>query len=259
MNFLLTSVFFTVFIAENESDYVFYPTNGTTWSSVTFDIPVKTAEINFWPICRKKSKFYCLSDFRSDKDGVNPTIDFQRFNNFVDRDIYHKILVFKDNAKLASDEAFEQMYRRHNFFVMFKGCCLGQFYSYHEHGLQSLKITPQEYFSNLTDYSEENKKLNLIWSYYLEDCGVNIITKLGFGKGQLKRHHHRRELIFHSVDAPYHLKIGKTWSPAIPYENPETFLTFKWFKNKVMCRDQPWICGKKWWKPWNWITIGYKL
>ena len=223
MKFFLALGFFIVIFTENESDNVFYPTNGTTWSSVTFDIPVETADISFWPICRKESKFYCLSDFRSDNDGMNPAIDFQRFNNYVNRDIHRKYIVFKDNAKLASDEAFEQMYRRHNFFVKFEGCCFGQFYSYHEHGLQGLKITPQEYLSNLTDYSEENKKLNLIWSYYLEDCGVNIITKIGFGKGQLKRYHHRRQLILHSIDVPYRLKIGKKWTPVIPYENPEFY------------------------------------
>ena len=41
----------------------------------------------------------------------------------------------------------------------------------------------------MMDYSENNKNLNLIWSYYLKDCNVNIVTKLGFGKGKLVRNH----------------------------------------------------------------------
>ena len=39
----------------------------------------------------------------------------------------------------------------------------------------------------MMDYSENNKNLNLIWSYYLKDCNENIVTNLGFGKGKLVR------------------------------------------------------------------------
>ena len=236
---------------KNYSDNVVYPTNGTTWSSITFDIPVKLAEINFWPICRKESKFYCLSDFRSNLDDINSAIELKHFNPYAYRYILSHYWLHRDNALLASAEAFQPTYRKHNFFLTTEGCCIGQFNSYYDHGLQGLKTTPQEYFSKLTNYTEENKKLNLIWSYYLEDCNVNIIIKLGFGEGNLKRYHHQRRLIFHSIGAPYRLKIGKSWISDIPYEHPDQILTFKLFKEKIMCRDQPWICGKKWWKPWN--------
>ena len=36
--------------------------------------------------------------------------------------------------------------------------------------------------------------------------------------------------------------MGNFWSRDIPYENPEEFVTFKWFKKNIMCQAQPWIC-----------------
>ena len=251
MNVLQASVVFLILINKNESDNVVYPTNGTTWSSVTFDLPVEAANIKFWPICGIQSRFYCLSDFRSDLDDINPAVECKFADLNLYPDLYHKFWKHRANAKLASVEAFDPSYRRHNFFVTTESCCNGQFNTYYAHGLQGLKITPKEYFSKLTDYAEKNKILNLIWSYYLEDCDVNIITKIGFGKGDLKRYHYQRGLSFHGIDKPYRLKIGQLWSPDVAYEHPEQILTFKWFKEKIMCRDQPWICGKQRWKLWN--------
>ena len=55
------------------------------------------------------------------------------------------------------------------------------------------------------------------------------------------------------VGAPYILKVGQSWTPRIPYENPEHFITFRWFKKNIICADQPWICGldkrkTTWWE-----------
>ena len=104
-------------------------------------------------------------------------------------------------------------------------------------------MTPTEYIANLTDYSEEDKHLNYLMSYYVPDCNVNIITKIGFGKGRLKRVNHSEEMRPEQPGAPYQLKVGRRWTSPIPYDNPGDFLTFRWFKHKIICAEQPWICG----------------
>ena len=245
MKLLLASAIFLIVEIKSLSDDVFYPTTGITWSSVTFDIPVAVAGNNVWPNCRKVSKFYCLSDYRTNIDGINPAIEFRNvFLLKIYRDLHQKFLLYKHNARRASAAVFGPKYQQYNFFVKVVGCCAGQFDSYYVHGLQGLKIKPEEYFSRLTDYTEENKNLNLLWSIYLDDCDVYIITKLGFGEGHLKRSHFRNGFPSQNVDTPYRLQVGETWSPDIPYEHPDHFLTFNWFKKNVMCQDQPWICGE---------------
>ena len=98
------------------------------------------------------------------------------------------------------------------------------------------------YLYQFTDYSEEHKQLNYIQAFHLPVCQVNVISKLGYGLGPLRRTNHiagvRRQL----PGVPYQLKVGSEWSEQIPYDNPEDFLTFRWFKQNVMCKEQPWIC-----------------
>ena len=96
----------------------------------------------------------------------------------------------------------------------------------------------------MTNNSVEGKRLNYLLSFYLPECGVNSISKIGFGMGALKRENHRSGSTDFLPGAPYQLKIGDQWSPKIPYENPKEFLTFEWFKSYVMCKDQPWICNE---------------
>ena len=94
----------------------------------------------------------------------------------------------------------------------------------------------------MTDYSEDGKRLNDLESFYLPLCNVNVITKIGFGFGLLKRRSLSESEGKPLPGAPYQLKVGPHWSPEIPYHNPEEFLTFHWFKHNLMCKDQPWIC-----------------
>ena len=101
-------------------------------------------------------------------------------------------------------------------------------------------MKPSEYIEKVTDYSEDGKSLNLLFAYYSPKCSVNIVTKIGFGNGAVKRRHHPG--LYHLNGAPYLLRIGSLWSEQIPYDTPEEFLTFRWFKHNVMCLDQPWIC-----------------
>ena len=205
--------------------------------------------IRFWPICKNEHKIYCLSEFETGNGNSHPAVEFGMRLEPLQSSTEQKYVTLRNYAYQASNEVFQPIFQKHNFFVRRANCCLGQFSSYYIYGLQRLKITPQQYLAKLIDYTEENKTLNLIWSYYKQECNVNIITKLGFGEGHLKRFNGGLNSLGNG--APYRLIVGKKWTPDIPYENPEYFLTFKWFKQKVMCRDQPWTCEKKMWKPWN--------
>ena len=119
-------------------------------------------------------------------------------------------------------------------------------------------MTPIEYITKLTDYSEVDKHLNYLMSYYLPGCNVNVITKIGFGMGRLKRVNNLGGLKHEQPGVPYRLSVGRSWTPQFPYTNPGDFLTFRWFKIKIICADQPWICGlhrndsqntvSNWWK-----------
>ena len=48
-------------------------------------------------------------------------------------------------------------------------------------------LTPTEYYKKITDYSEDGKQLNYIMAYYSLECEANIIMKIGFATGNLKR------------------------------------------------------------------------
>ena len=121
----------------------------------------------------------------------------------------------------------------------------GQSFYYFNHGYREALLTPREYFTKLTDYSEGDKRLNYIVSYFSSKCNTNIILKIGFGTGILERKNQSDVVRYEKHGAPYQLKVGLYWTPKIPYENPDTFLTFRWFKNTVICKDQSWICRKE--------------
>ena len=109
-------------------------------------------------------------------------------------------------------------------------------------GFNEMLLTPEEYIERLIDYSEDNKDLNTIMAFYMPTCNVNVITKLGFGIGELKRLNHPGDERLQLSGAPYMIKVGSEWSPTIPFSNPEDFVTFRWFKQNFICRVQPWIC-----------------
>ena len=93
----------------------------------------------------------------------------------------------------------------------------------------------------MTDYNETNKNLNYIQSFFHEPCQVNVITKIGFGEGDLVRAKYPHYSFAARPEFDYQLGSIEPIL-TIPYENTGDFLTFGWFKLHVMCREQPWIC-----------------
>ena len=198
----------------------------------------------YWEICRQKSRYYCLLSFFSIDANSNPAFEIRYLNNEVTVDsTYYKWQQMKFDACDECREIFRPVVEKHNLFIFWEGCCLGYNFNYFSYGFRDALLTPKEYLEKLTDYSEEGKTLNYILAYYLPDCETNVITKLGFGSGNLRRVDHRYINTPNQKPAtPYQIKIGQEWSSKIPYDNPEDFLTFKWFKQNIMCLDQPWIC-----------------
>ena len=182
--------FFVINVGAN--DKIFNSSSATVWSSIIFTIPVNPSFNQYGSFCEEKSSYYCLTSFRT--RGNEPT-PFAMEHSYVvlprfPRDPYEGFAKLKKSALDQFHAVFEPSYEKHNFFVIRDGCCFGQFVWYFNFGFREALLTPSEYFEQLTDYSED-KQLNYLVTYYNIDCEANIIVKIGFGKGQLKREHIR--------------------------------------------------------------------
>ena len=222
-------------------DIVINSTIRLNWTSQTFIIPVESQLGYPWTICRKFSDVYCLDNYETRELDTEPA--FHAFVNLRTSASMHTSYYWLEyNAITKTEHLFRPFYRRHNFFVDRESCCLGQFYQYFAEAFKKMLLTPKKYIEELADYSEENKNLNAIWAFFEPVCRVNIITKLGFGKGDLQRFNNNPNIAPQRDGTPYLLKLGKKWSTDIPYDNPGHYLTFHWFKWNVICLEQAWIC-----------------
>ena len=124
----------------NGADIVVYPTVGANWTTTTFIIPTQNHGRNFWSMCSKQSKFYCLSAYETDEDDFKLAVAISVYNFSVpphDLDSHRKLSVFSHNAHRAADKAFLPMYQRHNFLA---GCFVQHYHFYYRHDLQTLKF-----------------------------------------------------------------------------------------------------------------------
>ena len=215
------------------------------WTSQTFIIPVKSQLGYPWTICRKFSDVYCLDNYETTRE-LDTEPAFQAFfklrTTTASMHISYYWLEYSAIAKI--ERLFRPFYIHHNFFVDRENCCLGQFHQYFAEGFKKMLLTPEKYIEELADYSEEDKNLTAIWAFFEPVCKVNVITKLGFGKGELKRFNNSPNMAPQRDGAPYLLKLGKNWIADIPYDDPGHFLAFHWFKSNVICLEQPWICKR---------------
>ena len=159
----------------------------SVWSSVIFTIPVDIPFNPFFSYCKLTSNYYCLISFETQYQGVNlPAFESQysdRPGNL--RGVSSRLYNMKQSGLEQFEKLFEQIYEKHNYFAIRPRCCKGQYIYYFNYGFREALLTPAEYFQNLTDYSDGSKQLNYVFSHYYIECDVNVITKIGFGKGQL--------------------------------------------------------------------------
>ncbi|XP_075247717.1 uncharacterized protein LOC142340858 [Convolutriloba macropyga] len=172
-------------------------------------------------------------------------IEYDQRDLLRDRNLTESINNVKSVAYKQCFKAIRPIYHLHNSFVGPDECCQNQCDNYLIHGYGRMFLTPQEYIAKLTNYSEENKTLNLIEAYFSFNCNQrrNIITKLGFGKGELVRTNYPFRHMPQRYGYPYLLSSSNDSAYWFPYSNPGKRLTYWWFKNNFICKDQPWICN----------------
>ena len=241
-------LFIMISVGHFLEDIVINSTVNYTWSSLLFIISVdQRIQYDFTrTACRRFSSVYCLQSFEIVNADSSPP-----YSTSINRDwpsnIYYYNNWINKWANEECNQTFPGIFKSHNHYLDSQGCCKAQCTKYIHWGLRTLLTRPQEYIKKLTDY-DEDKQLNLISAYYYPECEVNVIIRLGFGKGSLIRESTVFGMLPQAPDMPYLFKVDKEWSEAIPYDNPGYFLTFRWFKKNVMCKEQPWICQWFFWK-----------
>ena len=181
--------FFIFYQFVEQSDIVVYPLPKFSWSSQIFILPVYTPNNHLWVLCKNRSNFYCIFSFETDNDEDYTAVEFQKgvFPAAFHKTSLKKLRILKSLARETSNEVFKPVFGKHNFLGVREMYLSRQYDSYYINGFLRSKQTPREYFLKLTDYSVENKTLNLLKSFYLPDCKVHVITELGFGVGELQR------------------------------------------------------------------------
>ena len=188
---LLTILFYLCFCISasiiGANDVVVSTKIDSVWSSVIFTISVDIPLNPFFSYCKVMSNYYCLISFEIQYQGMKlPAFEFKYSDRRgLMREFYERIHNLKQNGLEQFEKLFEQIYQKHNFYAIRSGCCKGQFIYYFNYGFREALLTPAEYFQNLTNYSDGSKQLNYVFSHYYIECDVNVITKIGFGKGQL--------------------------------------------------------------------------
>ena len=222
-------------------DLVVQPQIHPKWTSQIFALPVEHLYYipHSWLNCRKINNYYCLVAYETEYDNYLPAFTPFHNNSFnYLRDQFN----LESNVHEACTPKLRGIYRLHNSYSDTGGCCYRQCSSYFYKGYTKSMLTIDEYIEKLTNYKDENKKLNAIWSYFEPSCRVNIITKLGFGTGSLKKYSTLPGDQFFADNFAYQMKIGLAWSERIPANSLKRFLTYSWFKQNVICKSQPWIC-----------------
>ncbi|XP_063729579.1 uncharacterized protein LOC134857136 [Symsagittifera roscoffensis] len=131
-------------------------------------------------------------------------------------------------------------FNSYNFFSFHltdeeKGCCNQQIKIYLQNG-QRNGLSPQEYYDKLTDFQTPNMSAVYVKARFDRDICANIINQIGFGRGTFKLigdHRVGKDFFIHSPG-----NGGIYWVPRQGLNR----LTFEWFKQKVICEGQPWLC-----------------
>ena len=261
MNLLLSLIVFDLIRITDQSNYLVHVnTIQLNWTSVTFLIPldpgldfsqkrrILSKEPYFQDPCLPYSKYYCLVAYEILLQA--DTVAFMIINAlngaFFEIELYEKTETLHNSAVEICEQKLAPIHRRHNlFYNAGSDCCRMQCMAYRTYGFSRMLLSPTEYISKMVDYSEQNKRLNFIQAYYHPDCRVNVITKIGFGTGGLVRQNHPYIYSPYMPEIDYYFGNNDlSTSRKIPFGNPGQLITFEWFKQNMMCRDQSWICGR---------------
>ncbi|XP_075257044.1 uncharacterized protein LOC142349398 isoform X2 [Convolutriloba macropyga] len=135
----------------------------------------------------------------------------------------------------------KNIYKSFNWFSLRPqepgGCCYFQTSVYMEYG-RKMGLSPWEYRNKVTDFSSAGKPLNFLMAYYDPKACANIITRVGFGRGQF-----RRIGVKYGPPFIFPFRSRNDTVHFFFYTQVRKFLTFEWFKENVVCRDQEWLCS----------------
>ncbi|XP_075249448.1 uncharacterized protein LOC142342134 [Convolutriloba macropyga] len=116
-------------------------------------------------------------------------------------------------------------------------CCEFQEHMYFENG-QEKGLSPAEYFTRVTDFSSQGKRLNYLRVTNNNGCGF-FISEVGYGQGPLRIVEDDAQP---TIFTTYFLVQGPVLYRFYTLDMLKEQLTFDWFKNFFICREQPWIC-----------------
>ena len=224
-------------------DIIINPYINIQWKSQTFIIPPGVSRNDAGDYCREFSNFYCLHAYETRPGVPSLAVEYDYDDLMYDLQLAIAVEELRFSLFQQCQQRFHAIFRRHNIYHGDEGCCEKQCGLYIQHGFTKMVLTPGNYISKLTDYSEFNKQLNYIEAFFLTRCEVNIITKVGFGVGELIREDNPETDSPQKRGYPYILGLlDPVLNSPIPFENPGQYLTFRWFKLNVICREQEWIC-----------------
>ena len=249
MSFIHSTIFRVCYLlffitGSHTNDIVVNSSVESNWTSLMFIIPVKIPRNAIWKSCRLNTIYYCSHAFVSYSSSPDRAVEIRGRNNIQALEpSIEAFRMIKLSACHECQKLLGPVLRDHNLFAYRDGFCASHDYHYFVFGYGLNLWTPRDYYERITDYTD-GKALNFIMAHYSPKCKANIIMELGFGKGKLTVSDHFTSFQPERPGLPYILKVGYQWTPKVPYENPEDFITFAWFKKNVMCADQPWICGE---------------
>ncbi|XP_075256293.1 uncharacterized protein LOC142348718 [Convolutriloba macropyga] len=117
-------------------------------------------------------------------------------------------------------------------------CCKYQIKSYARFGQQN-GMSPMDYINLLLDFSTGGKLLNVITGKYNRHLCANVISTLGFGYGPIRRRGDLHDAIY---ILPPSINDEYGFIYFFSFDSIQQHLTFDWFKLKVVCEEQPWVC-----------------
>ncbi|XP_075242040.1 uncharacterized protein LOC142336936 isoform X1 [Convolutriloba macropyga] len=197
------------------------------WESLIFQLPHKYDR--FGRRCSSFSDFFCLHGYwyrekQSNRTKKTKSSDLERFRDLV---------------------KFNDTWKAFNWFSFRGAPFYSQVRQYWKHGWK-YGVSPEEYLSRVTDFSAKGKILNSIKVHYDCELDKNIILELGFGKGPLRTIQTGllKNASFFLIPSPTNVQPGNKLKKQYAFRNEyiENNLAFNFFRSKIICREQQWIC-----------------
>ncbi|XP_075243960.1 uncharacterized protein LOC142338199 [Convolutriloba macropyga] len=190
--------------------------------SIDFLLPYREDELG--QKCIQRSSYFCLMGYTitaklSDRKALENDTDF----------FHHIALKF---FKVINWYSFKPQDQKND------GCCTHQVATYVKYG-QRNGLSPDEYYNKIFGYQIiQEKELVFIKAIWIKQFCVNVITQLGFGKGDLTVAAKRKL----NSDFAFPPLGGDSNVPVFHGKTIRERLTFAYFLHNVVCKEKPELC-----------------